>query len=68
MTIVKQLASEMSAFLGSGVHLTQREQQPNAISTFVEALARCSPPVPLRPFISKVRPAACASNETTCFS
>lgn len=66
MMIVKQLASEMSAFVGSGVHQTQREQQPNAISTFVEALARCSPPVPLRPFFSKVRSTPASTDSMTC--
>ncbi|XP_060810438.1 transcription-associated protein 1 isoform X2 [Amyelois transitella] len=47
------LMSEMVPFIISGVHVNQRDQQLSALHTFIEALARCSPPVSIKPSMMK---------------
>ncbi|KAH9371776.1 hypothetical protein HPB48_006546 [Haemaphysalis longicornis] len=47
------LAGELVPFLCSGSHVVQKDCHPNAIGTFVEALAQCSPPVPIKPSLIK---------------
>jgi len=36
-------------FLLSGNNITQKDSYPNAVSTFVEAISHCVPPIPVRP-------------------
>lgn len=43
------LTREMVQFLASGTHVTQKDCQPSALNTFVEALSRCKPAVQLPP-------------------
>lgn len=43
----------MIPFLASGSHQNQKDSQPNAVSTFVEAISRCVPPIPIRPSVMK---------------
>jgi transformation/transcription domain-associated protein len=43
------LIGEMVPFLCSGAHVVQKDCQPSALNTFVEALAHCDPPVPIKP-------------------
>lgn len=47
------LAGEISPFLCSGSHQVQRDCQPSALNCFVEAMAQCVPPVPIRPCVLK---------------
>ena len=48
------LGSELVPFMCSGSHVIQKDCHPSAIHTFVESLALCMPPVPIRPSILKV--------------
>lgn len=43
------LQGEMVPFLCSGAHVVQKDCQPSALNTFVEALSHCDPPVPIKP-------------------
>ncbi|XP_033222256.1 transformation/transcription domain-associated protein [Belonocnema kinseyi] len=47
------LIAEMVPFICSGTHVIQKDCHPSAIATFVEALAHCNPPVPMRPAVMK---------------
>ena len=47
------LAAEMVPFICSGAHVIQRDCHPSALNTFLEALSRCQPPVPIKPAILK---------------
>ncbi|XP_077513657.1 transcription-associated protein Nipped-A isoform X4 [Amblyomma americanum] len=47
------LAGELVPFLCSGSHVVQKDCHPNAIGIFVEALAQCNPPVPIKPPLIK---------------
>ncbi|CAH0749160.1 unnamed protein product [Diatraea saccharalis] len=52
----RQLATimnEMVPFIISGVHVVQRDQPLSALNTFIEALARCNPPISIRPPMMK---------------
>ncbi|KAK6165821.1 hypothetical protein SNE40_022660 [Patella caerulea] len=49
----QMLSSELVAFLCSGSHGNQKECQPSAIHSFVEGLALCVPPIPIRPCVLK---------------
>ncbi|XP_045458905.1 transcription-associated protein 1 [Melitaea cinxia] len=52
----RQLATimaETTPFLISGIHVVQRDQPLSALNTFIEALARCNPPVVLKPPMMK---------------
>ncbi|XP_045469394.1 transcription-associated protein 1 isoform X2 [Harmonia axyridis] len=44
-----QLGRETLAFIISGIHIIQKDCQPNAVNTFVEALCRCIPSVQMQP-------------------
>ncbi|KAK9874414.1 hypothetical protein WA026_002761 [Henosepilachna vigintioctopunctata] len=48
-----QLTKEILIFIASGVHNIQKDCQPSAIDTFVEALCRCTPPVQIQPPLMK---------------
>ncbi|XP_060534319.1 transcription-associated protein 1 [Cylas formicarius] len=41
------LRKPMVTFITSGCHIIQKDGQPSALNTFVEALFRCNPPVPM---------------------
>lgn len=43
------LIGEMVPFLCSGAHVVQKDCQPSALNTFVEALSHCDPPIPIKP-------------------
>ena len=47
------LGAEIVPFICSGAHVIQRDCHPSALNTFLEALARCKPPVPIKPSILK---------------
>ncbi|CAG5909553.1 unnamed protein product [Menidia menidia] len=47
------LSGEMSPFLCSGSHQAQRDCQPSALNSFVEAMSQCVPPIPIRPCVLK---------------
>ena len=47
------VGAEMVPFICSGAHVIQRDCHPSALNTFLEALARCNPPVPIKPSILK---------------
>ncbi|XP_066597811.1 transformation/transcription domain-associated protein isoform X1 [Prorops nasuta] len=47
------LIAEIVPFICSGTHVVQKNCQPSAIATFVEAIAHCNPPVPMRPALMK---------------
>ena len=47
------LIAEIVPFICSGTHVIQKDCHPSAIATFVEALAHCNPPVPMRPAVMK---------------
>ncbi|XP_028982080.1 transformation/transcription domain-associated protein [Diachasma alloeum] len=47
------LIGEIVPFVCSGTHVIQKDCHPSAIATFVEALAHCDPPVPMRPALMK---------------
>ncbi|RWS15188.1 transformation/transcription domain-associated protein-like protein [Dinothrombium tinctorium] len=47
------LASEIVPFICSGSHVIQKDCQPSAIGTFMEAIAHCSPPISIRPCLLK---------------
>ncbi|XP_046961593.1 transcription-associated protein 1 isoform X1 [Vanessa cardui] len=52
----RQLATimnEIVPFIISGVHVIQRDQPLSALNTFIEALARCNPPVSIKPPMMK---------------
>lgn len=44
------LRTEIVPFLASGAHVIQKDCQPSALNTFTEALARCNPPVQIKPY------------------
>ncbi|KAL3270789.1 hypothetical protein HHI36_021313 [Cryptolaemus montrouzieri] len=48
-----QLAHEILIFITSGSHIVQKDCQPSAINTFVEALCRCTPSVQIQPPVMK---------------
>ena len=48
------LGTELVPFMCSGSHVIQKDCHPSAIHTFVESLALCVPPVPVRPSVLKV--------------
>lgn len=43
------LANEMGPFLCSGVHIPQQHCSPSSLNTFVEAMCKCVPAIPLKP-------------------
>nr|XP_018903777.1 PREDICTED: transformation/transcription domain-associated protein isoform X3 [Bemisia tabaci] len=43
------LGGEIVAFIGSGIHVVQRDSHPSAICTFYESLAHCNPQISLKP-------------------
>ncbi|XP_050299225.1 transcription-associated protein 1 isoform X2 [Anthonomus grandis grandis] len=43
------LAQEMVPFITSGTHIIQKDCQPSALNTFIEALFRCNPQIQLAP-------------------
>ncbi|XP_053674176.1 transcription-associated protein 1 [Anopheles nili] len=45
----QSLDREIVPFLASGAHLIQRDCNPSALHTFVEALAQCQPPIYMPP-------------------
>ncbi|XP_058123036.1 transcription-associated protein 1 [Anopheles ziemanni] len=45
----QSLDREIIPFVGSGAHIIQRDCNPSAMHTFVEAVAQCQPPVYLPP-------------------
>ncbi|KAJ1522938.1 hypothetical protein ONE63_002077 [Megalurothrips usitatus] len=45
------LRTEIIPFLASGAHVIQKDCQPSALNTFTEALARCNPPVHIKPSV-----------------
>ncbi|XP_041986434.1 transcription-associated protein 1 isoform X2 [Aricia agestis] len=45
--------NEIVPFIISGVHVIQRDQPLSALNTFIEALARCNPPVAIKPPMMK---------------
>lgn len=47
------LSMDMVPFLCSGAHEIQKNCQPSALNTFVEALSRCDPPISMRPVVMK---------------
>ncbi|VVC99481.1 unnamed protein product [Leptidea sinapis] len=47
------LMNEVVPFIISGVHVIQRDQPLSALNTFIEALARCSPTVSIKPPMMK---------------
>jgi len=47
------LTVDIIPFLCSGAHEIQKNCQPSALNTFVEALSRCHPPISMRPFVMK---------------
>ncbi|XP_033220023.1 transformation/transcription domain-associated protein-like [Belonocnema kinseyi] len=47
------LTEEVVPFVCSGSHLMQKDCQPSAVATFLEALSRCNPPIPMKPAIMK---------------
>ncbi|KAI4484537.1 hypothetical protein M0804_007103 [Polistes exclamans] len=47
------LIAEVVPFVCSGAHIIQKDCHPSAIATFVESLAHCQPPVPMRPALMK---------------
>ncbi|XP_071454988.1 transformation/transcription domain-associated protein [Hetaerina americana] len=47
------LTSEIVPFLCSGAHVVQKDCHPSALNVFVEALAQCSPPIPIKPCLMK---------------
>ncbi|KAJ0181684.1 hypothetical protein K1T71_002406 [Dendrolimus kikuchii] len=52
----RQLATTMNEivpFIISGVHVVQRDQPLSALNTFIEALARCNPPISIKPPMMK---------------
>lgn len=48
---LQTIMNEMVPFIISGVHVVQRDQPLSALNTFVEALARCNPPLVIKPFV-----------------
>ncbi|KAL3832377.1 hypothetical protein ACJMK2_024027 [Sinanodonta woodiana] len=49
----QMLGGELVPFMCSGSHVIQKDCHPSSIHTFVEGLARCVPPVPVRPCVLK---------------
>ncbi len=47
------LAAELVPFVCSGIHIIQKDCQPSAVNTFVEALSICHPAVAIRAPILK---------------
>lgn len=47
------LQGEIVPFICSGAHEIQKDCQPSALNTFVEALSRCDPPIVVRPCLMK---------------
>lgn len=47
------LGREIIPFLCSGAHVYQRECNPSAVGTFMEAVACCQPPIQMRPILIK---------------
>ncbi|XP_026322829.1 transcription-associated protein 1 isoform X2 [Hyposmocoma kahamanoa] len=47
------IVTEIVPFIISGVHVIQRDQPLSAMNTFIEALARCTPPVAMKPPMMK---------------
>lgn len=47
------LASELVPFIASGSHVIQKDCHPSAIGCFMEAIAYCNPPIPIRPALLK---------------
>ncbi|XP_030041101.2 transcription-associated protein 1 isoform X2 [Manduca sexta] len=47
------IMNEIVPFIISGVHVIQRDQPLSALNTFIEALARCNPPVSIKPPMMK---------------
>ncbi|XP_068621131.1 transcription-associated protein 1 isoform X2 [Battus philenor] len=45
--------NEIVPFIISGVHVIQRDQPLSALNTFIEALARCNPPITIKPPMMK---------------
>ncbi|KAL3994636.1 FAT domain family protein [Acanthocheilonema viteae] len=45
------LSAEMVPFLSSGCHLVQRDLPHSAVATFLEAVCRCRPPIPIHPSV-----------------
>ncbi|KAL0894581.1 hypothetical protein ABMA27_013148 [Loxostege sticticalis] len=45
--------NEIVPFIISGVHVVQRDQPLSALNTFIEALARCNPPISIKPPMMK---------------
>ncbi|EJD75551.1 FAT domain-containing protein [Loa loa] len=45
------LSAEMMPFLSSGCHLVQRDLSHSAVATFLEAIYRCQPPIPIHPSV-----------------
>lgn len=49
----KVVSGEMSAFVASGAHLIQKDCHPSALNTFVEAMTRCTPSIPIKPMVMR---------------
>nr|CAD7420140.1 unnamed protein product [Timema poppensis] len=43
------LLSEIVPFVCSSSHVVQKDCHPSALSTFVDALSRCQPPIAIKP-------------------
>ena len=46
------LAAELVPFVCSGAHVIQKDCQPSALNTFLEALSMCKPAVYIKPAVS----------------
>ncbi|XP_049868860.1 transcription-associated protein 1 isoform X2 [Pectinophora gossypiella] len=45
--------NEIVPFIISGIHVIQRDQPQSALNSFIEALARCNPPITIKPPMMK---------------
>nr|CAD7586473.1 unnamed protein product [Timema genevievae] len=47
------LLSEIVPFVCSGSHVVQKDCHPSALSTFIDALSHCQPPIAIKPILMK---------------
>nr|CAD7427558.1 unnamed protein product [Timema monikensis] len=47
------LLSEIVPFVCSGSHVVQKDCHPSALSTFIDALSQCQPPIAIKPILMK---------------
>ena len=48
------LGKEVGAFLASGSHTSQMDAHPSVLLVFLEAFAKCHPPIPISPDVLSV--------------